>query len=271
MSNTISHRIGYVFDPQHNQPLDVRYRVPSLTKQVDISQRVLGYVFFTEDTKELYIYDKDITKPSKLSDFINRRQINGIEYTADYKDLLKHLNEIGTKIIGSLVTIFPLKVTFVYNGKTWVYHSGEYNVATEALFNSIDKSLVGESKVVIIGGKTRKITLATGLLSDEIMVLDDKPLINNRFYTDRGNLYYCISGTLFNVGAKETLIRGYQVNEGKNKIEHNLKAVNLEFIALHGDAMHLIDDEYTVIDENIIEFESYCTLPYKVDILIKTK
>ena len=264
----LQHKIGYVFDPEHNLPIDVRFKIPTLSNQIDIANRYLGLVFFVEDVKEVYIYKDSLTAPIKFGDYINSQTIAGLQ-TTDYANLLTLLNNIGTKTLGSLVTIFPLKVTFVYTDTTWAYHSGVYTVTNEAQFNTIPLVLRADKKRVLINNSIQKIILANGVLSDVILQMPANPanLIDSRFYSLRGNLYFCISGTLFNIGSQERLIPDYVFVEGDNTIIHNLNSETLKVVMITENRVTNID-EFIVVDANRIIIESYTA--HTADLLIQT-
>lgn len=265
----LQHKIAYMFSPDHNFPIDVRYKIPSLSAQIEISKRYVGMIFFAEDTGILYIYKDSITEPIPFSDYIGSSTIAGL-YVSDYSYILDELNAIGTKTLGSLITVFPLGVTFVYNGVDWLYHSGRYNVTTEAQFNSIPKSLVADKKRVFITTTNENfITLANGDLSEMILQLPANiaDVIDERYYEYRGNLYYYIEGRLFNIGKQEILITGYNFIDGVNTINHGMDSTTLSIRMITEDAVTIID-EYTPISDSAVAIEAYGN--YTADLLIQT-
>lgn len=267
----MTNKIANNFDVRINKPIDIRYTIKTLTEQVDISLRYLGLIFYTEDTKRLYIYADKISEAVLLSTFLERENQSGI-VTVDYSNLLTIMKPFEK--LGKIFTIFPLNVSYIFDGDKWSYFSGVYDVESIDEFNTIPKSLVGDKAKVIVKTPTEKsyITLANGELSDEIIELtnDDSDLINNRFYSKNGNLYYVIDGVLFNVGSRESILVQYNVINGINNVVHNLKSKNLS-VSLVDESKNTITQVtyYKPIDENSIDFESYCVMD-NVILIIKT-
>lgn len=267
----MTERIVTNFDLRTNEPIDIRYEIDSLNKQVDIAVRYLGLIFITKDTKRIYIYIDNINTPTLLSEFLERDNLNGAKVT-DYSKLHDTLKKYQK--IGKIFTIYPLNVSFIFDGTKWKYFSGDYEVETVEVFNSIPKDLIGDKVKVHVTKPTPKtyITLADGKLSDEIIALGDdiSGVINGRFYSKNGNLYYCIDGVLFNVGSRESILKQFNIKNGINKLTHNLNSKNLS-VSLIIPKNNTISQvtHYESIDNNSINFESYCDIS-NVTVIIKT-
>ena len=250
--------IWYNFDLNQPDPLDTRFRIPSLSALAPIEKRYAGLTFFVVDENTPYIFLNDLTTPIKLIDLINSNSIFGVT-SADYSTLVNDLNATNP-VLGSLVTVFPLKTTFIFDGTNWGYHSGDYHVTNETQFNTIPPQLIKPNKLVLFSDETRFITSADLSLSAEVIIITELPSTfeDNRYYKLNSNLYYSLNGIFYNIGNQTKVLPNTTLLSGLNTIEHNLNSAYISALFwINNTSTVLRLSEYDIDGLNKIIISSY--------------
>lgn len=258
MKQVQQQHIWYNFDLNQPDPLDARFRIPSLSALAPIEKRYAGLPFFVVDENTPYIFLNDLTTPIKLIDLINSNSIFGIT-SVDYSTLLTSLNATNP-VLGSLVTVFPLNITFIFDGTNWNYHSGDYHVTNETQFNTIPAQLIKPNKLVLFSDETRYITLADLSLSAEVIIITELPSTfeDNRYYKLNSNLYYSLNGIFYNIGNQTKVLPNTTLINGSTVIEHNLNSAYISaFFWINNTSKVLRLSEYDLDGLNKIIIESY--------------
>jgi len=204
-------------------PLDDKTRISSLDNiltELPLIHRFDGLIFWVVDIQKYYCFDIDLTLAKPLSDLLS--ETNGLAITSvDYTNLLSDLNNTTQKL-GSLITVFPLGVTYVFDGTVWKYHSGIYRGDTTTLNNTLKN--VGSK--IILPNNSVKIFNADFTLSDEVIVVTVLPetIENNRYYLVNGILYFVLGNTSYQLGGKNFIVTAKALVVGNNQITHNLKS-----------------------------------------------
>lgn len=222
-------QIDYLFyglTRNSQNPLDPRFVISSLTSintELLIEYRYAGLIFFVKDINKHYLFLNDLNTPIALQTLLSNGQINGI-ISANYNNLLASLNATNPTL-GSLVTVFPLKVTFIFNGTTWEYYQGIYNVANDTELDSIINQLRSVNKEILIGS-TKYLFNSDLTKSTEIIISTIIPIIKeqNRYYDINGILYLSINNQFFKLSEKFLFLENYNLNIGINNIIHNLNS-----------------------------------------------
>lgn len=266
--------IFYNFDVTNPIPLDKRFQIESLDVLHPINRRYSGLIFFVKSLNTYYTYLNDLNNPVPFFSIANSSSTLGLLVEGeDYSELVTVLNSTEP-VIGKQVAVFPLGVTFVYDGTKWKYHSGEYNISNAGIFSTIANSLKSPNKLVNVGTNTivKNVITKDLTLSSFVINLDDNTTLEDgRYYYKNNsttNLYFCINNILYKIGDQEYLDTTLNVEIGENEITHNLKSTYVVIILRINNINHLITD-YKVIDNNSITFESKLQLQ-NCTILIKS-
>jgi hypothetical protein len=216
----------YGFSRNSQNPLDPRLKISSLSNiatELLIEYRYSGLIFFVEDINKHYLFLNDLNTPIALQTLLSNGQINGI-ISNDYSTLLSSLNSTNPTL-GSLVTVFPLNVTFIFNGTNWEYFNGDYNVLNNTIFDSIPNQLRSVNKLIIIDD-VRYLFNSDLTKSEEIIVVTEKPLNpeQNRYYKINDILYLSINNEFHKLSEKYLFLENYSLVNGINTINHNLNS-----------------------------------------------
>ena len=210
-------------------PLDPRFTINSLStidNELLMIYRYPGLIFFVKDINEHYLFENNLSEPISLRQLLSNKQINGI-ISEDYSTLIEDLNNT-TENIGSLITVFPLGVTFILTPIGWKYHSGDYNVESTIILESIPLELRSTNKLILLGinNITRHLFNSDLEISDEIIYLSDFPdtIELNRYYNINGIFYYSIANQLIKLSEKTQLFDNLQLTVGDNIINHTLNS-----------------------------------------------
>lgn len=222
-------QIDYLFyglTRNSQNPLDPRFEISSLTSintELLIEYRYAGLIFFVKDINKHYLFLNDLNTPIALQTLLSNGQINGI-LSADYSNLLTSLNATNPTL-GSLVTVFPLKVTFIFNGTTWEYFNGTYTTATELELDSIVNQLRSINKPILINN-IKYLFNYDLTKSTEIIISPIIPIVKeqNRYYDINGILYLSINNQFFKLSEKFLFLENYSLIVGINNIIHNLNS-----------------------------------------------
>lgn len=257
--------ILHQLDLNKQKALDKRLEINSLSTintELKLNRRYKGLIFFVVDENKHYLFLSDLTNPLSLSSFISSGDIKGIIST-DYSTLNEDLNNTNPTL-GSIITVYPLFVSFIYDGSKWVYFSGTYLVTDEIQFLTIPILLRNTGNLVIFTNNTRKVILSDKTLSDELISITTIPLEleRNRYYLLNGLLHYSINNELFRLGSKLKIFTNQLITNNNNSINHNLNStyiscyirinINNALLAIN----KLVKIDFNIIDENTIEFIS---------------
>lgn len=261
----------YGLSRNSQNPLDPRLKLSSLSNindELPINNRYNGLIFYVNDIQKLYVFLNDLNNPISLQTLLTNGQINGINGISsgiqnDYSNLLTSLNNTNPTL-GSLVTVYPLKVTFIFNGTTWEYFSGDYNVLSDDILNSIPVSLRKENKLILLGNTTvTKFIFKSDLTkSTEIISLNDFPstLENNRYYSINGILYLSLMNNLWKLSEKFYFEEGKILNHGDNIVEHKLKSTYISALIwindIESNINEIFDLKVKIINSDIVNLPS---------------
>lgn len=228
MKNQVEY-LFYGLTRNSQNPLDPRFKINSLStidSELLPIYRYNGLIFHVKDINKMYLFLNDLVTPISLQSLISNGQINAI-ISNDYSTLIASLNATNPTI-GSLVTVYPLKVTFIFNGTTWEYHSGNYNVASDAILLSIPSVLCSTNKLILLGTNTisRFIFKSDLTKSTEVIITTEIPLTpeQNRYYDINGILYLSIDNKMYKLSQKYLFLENFTLNNGITSITHNLKS-----------------------------------------------
>ncbi len=235
MKNSIKYLI-YGLSRNSQNPLDPRFTITSLSNlstELILEHRYGGLIFFVVDENKHYIFLNDLTTPISLSSLISSGDVKGIS-SSNYSNITSELNATNPTL-GSIITVFPLGVSFMYDGSSWKYYNGTYNVTNDTQLGTIHSTLRSEGKLIIMGGTTRYIYTAGLLKSTEVIVDTVIPVSpeKNRYYSINGILYYSIGGSIYKISEKFKLITNQSlvvlndsnISANLNVITHNLNSV----------------------------------------------
>lgn len=257
MQQVQSQSIIYNFDLNQNEPLDARQKIASLGNLPPLQKRYPGLIFHVVSENIPYIFLNDLTTPQPLFALINANNIFGVT-SSDYTNLIAALNNTSP-VLGSIVTVYPLKVTFIYNGSAWEYHSGTFHVTDSTQFTSIPTQLLKPNLLVLVG-VIRHIINGNLLLSTEVIELATLPnsFENNRYFKIGGNLYYSINGVFYKIGDRMLIFENFSLSDGLNTILHNLNSTYISlFFWINNTGNITKITEYKTVSPNEIEIESY--------------
>lgn len=215
----------YGLSRNSQNPLDSRFTISSLSNiinELPINNRYKGLIFYITDIQKHYLFLDDLNNPFPLQQLLTNSQINGIT-SSNYVNLITDLNNTNPNI-GSLVTVYPLGVTFIFDG-TWKYFNGEYIGTTLTEIVSIPNLLKQSNKLINIG--TTKYAFNNDLtISTEIIILSNQPTIieNNRYYQINGILYIGLNSILYKLSEKYLLLNDYNLIIGNNLINHTFNS-----------------------------------------------
>lgn len=259
----------YSLSRNSNNPLDSRLKINSLNnidEELPVYYRYSGLIFFVIDINKHYLFLNDILTPIALQTLINSGQVNAV-ISNNYSNLITELNNT-TSTIGSLITVYPLNVTFIFDGINWNYFTGIYNFTTNIQFETLPLQLRSINKNILIGtvNKIKYIYLSTLDKSTEIINFSVIPSIleDNRYYEKNGILYYSINNILYKLSEKFYFIDNYLLNNGINQINHNLNSTYISGLIwinnINTNTNKLIQLSIDIIDLNNIYFESQFNL-----------
>ena len=256
----------YGLSRNSQNPLDPRLNISSLENindELPINNRYRGLIFFIEDIEKLYVFLSDLNIPIDLLTLISNGNINGI-FNSNYGNLITSLNNTNPTL-GSLITVFPLNVTFIFNGVNWQYFSGDYNVIGDVELNSIPLKLRKENKLIVMG--TNNYIFKSDLSkSDVIISLNVFPITleNNRYYSINGILYLSLMNNLWKLSEKFYFEEGKLLNFGDNIVEHKLKSTYISALIwinnintiIPTEINEILDLKVKIVDNNEINLFS---------------
>jgi hypothetical protein len=220
----------YTFRTNKQSPLDDRIQVASLSTiatELPVSERYQGMIFWVKDIETFYCFETDLTVPVNFRASIVSSDTKGILYPSQsYSTLLSDLTALSPSMnIGSVVGIFPLGVSYKFDGTNWLYAYGDYSADTLIHFDTIDNSLLVAGRRAIIGGAIRVIN-ADFSLSPEVTIVSVAPVSpeNDRYYLVNGILYYSIGGGFYKIGGKVFVAAGTELIAGDTNITHGLNS-----------------------------------------------
>lgn len=230
MNKTQHEKLFYGLSRNSQHALDVRFNVDSLTTlntELLLQYRYNGLIFHVKDIDKWYGFLNDLTTPIDLISHYSNVGIDGIT-SVDYYTLITDLNNTGTNL-GKIVTVYPLNVSFIFNGTDWVYYNGTYAFVDMNSYYTLPFSLISSHKKILIGIDNYIFT-SSGVLSNVIIDVFSKPSTpeNDRYYNINGILYYSLEDTWNRIGSKVLTFESKQLNIGDNIITHNFNSKSVE-------------------------------------------
>lgn len=208
-------------------PLDKKTRITSLTnlaEEIPLYHRYLGLIFYVIDIKKFYTFKNDINNAETLLADNEITNTFGI-YVEQYVDIPTELNKYTT--LGKVIFVFPLNVAFYYDGTTWKYYSGIYNLRTNVDLNNLSVNLKNKGSKVIKDNilyiwnhnNTLSEYVTVTNTNDNLVVFNNPALqVEDRYYKHRNQLYRVVSGSLWKIGSKVTQTNNFNIIQGNTKI-----------------------------------------------------
>jgi hypothetical protein len=274
------------FQRTRNVPLDTTQLISSINNfMIEIPEEVRypGLRFFTVDEGSFYYFGNDLSTPildNRLSNFVTVPQNGSNDY--DYSVLNSLL--ISYKSPGQTVFIVPLGILLSYDGTDFIYLGGKYQVNNQFEWDSIPLNLKFQYREVNFQGNLQIISI-DGTLTDQVIQLTDLNGVvfeNNRYYKYNGDLYYFITGTLFNLTTTSAILSFQQnitlqissdyidplVVDTSNVITHNLNSSQVMCQLIDSNNL-AIDALFNIIDNNNIlikslTIETFTVIVYKM-------
>lgn len=249
---------NYGFWINGNSPVDGKSRINSLSTletEIPLDERYSGLIFYVNNISTFYCFLNNLTLPKPLKESILVTEITGISVpTENYTDLLDVLSLLNPKL-GSLISIFPLGVTFKFNGTEWKYAFGDYK-SNDLLF-TMPQELLGVGKKVINPSGTIFIINKDKSISPLVIEATELPaqLENERYYDINGSLYYVINNVPYLFG-KSFYFNDKILTPGVTNIIHNLSSSYICVKFWINSISEFIDINYTTIDSNTIEIKN---------------
>lgn len=268
--------IWYGFTRNSQDPLDPRFKISSLTNlntELKLPYRYNGLIFHVKDINKMYVFLNDLNNPVDLSSYISGNIFFGFENTdQDYSNLLVNLNDTNPSL-GSLVTVYPLGVTFIYDGNAWKYFSGIYNVVDDTILNSIPTTLKKVNAQIDMGANSFLFdaTLTKNLPIIVVTVKPNTP-VNDRYYSINGIIYHSYFGNWIRISDK-VFISSILLQVGNSPITHNLNSdvitVDFSFTDLETESKTTVPLAFHVYDNNSIIVHSKISLSGELTITSK--
>lgn len=257
-------------------PVDSRFMVSSLDVldiEIPVKYRYPGLIFFVEEVelkvgtgnKETlgcyYCFETDVTKYKPLHDLSLRYVVHQVVcQPSKYSQLVNILNEKTYSIPGNIVDVKPLGIQVIFDGTTWKYFSGIYNISSDDVWNQIPDELK-ERNVLVLSNNVRKIVRVNKQLADEVEIVSNigAMLDDNRYYISQDNLYYRIGGKAYRLTSK-LYFNQISLVKGDNIIKHDLNASGLLVLCSLFDTVKGTSEKILVdvifIDKNNINLRS---------------
>lgn len=211
----------------NNLPLDKKTKISSLNNinnEIPLFHRYLGLIFFVEDIKKFYTFKNNINNPELL--ITDNLLVNtfGI-YVENYFNIPQELNNFQQQ--GKIIFVFPLNVSFYYDGNNWKYFSGVYNIRTNIDLNNLNNNLKSLGAKVL---KDNKIYIwnEDNLISDLYSNTNNLQNLNkfnninqpieNKFYIHRTQIHEVKNNKIYKIGTTNKIIENFNIIEGKTKI-----------------------------------------------------
>ena len=210
-------------------PLDSRLSIDSLSTidtELLLTHRYAGLIFFVKDINKHYLFLNDLTTPITLQSFISNENVKGIAST-DYSTLINSLNSLNP-IMCEIITVFPLTVSFIFDGTNWSYYNGDYIVANDTILNSLPNQLRKANKLIISTEDGRSIFTSDLNKSKELLEFNSIPttIENNRYYNINGILYFSIADNLYKLSEKTLLLENHFIDKTENLNVSNIVTHN---------------------------------------------
>lgn len=253
---TQTQNIFYNFNLNQPDPLDVRFRISTMSDIPVIEKRYSGLIFFVVSENIPYIFLNDLNVPIPLFQLINSNNLFGIT-SLDYMTLVESLNS-ANPVLGSLITVYPLGVTFIFDGNIWKYHSGVYNIDSLEIYDTIPSILREPSRLVTIDENRYIIANDKSLKTEVIDLLTFPELFdNNRYYKINSILYYALNGVFYKIGEQTKVFTNQELLTGKTTVTHNLNSAYISAFFWIYNTNHVIRlTEYETLSVNEINIKS---------------
>ncbi len=258
-NNTKSKEIYHNFQLSKNIPIDNRFLQTSLIKIDDdlpLNKRYPGLIFFVTDSNingkvgNFFCFENDLTSYIPFFSISTNQEIKQLDVD---EENYNYLNEpLGDAVNdnmafpGSIVTIRPLGISYIFDGTDWLYFLGNYKVSTEAVYYSIPDNLKMPGRLVEIG---------------------TSPLVLKVIGVNLNLMPY--SPDKFNVFVRN-------LNNGKNRLTHILNSTYISvFIRIYEidnieeENNQVIPARFEIVDENNIDI--YCAMDnVTTEIMVKS-
>lgn len=211
----------------NNIPLDKKTKISSLNNinnELPIFHRYLGLIFFVEDIKKFYTFKNNINLPELL--ISDNLLINtfGI-YVENYYDIPQELSNFEQ--LGKIIFIFPLNVAYYYDGNTWNYFSGIYNIRTNIDLNNLNDNLkflgckVNKDNKIYIWNEDKLLSeLYSNTINSQNLIKYNNlnQPIENKIYIHRTQIHEVKNNKIYKIGTTNKIFENFTINNGETKI-----------------------------------------------------
>ena len=211
-------------------PLDKKTKISSLTNintELPIFHRYLGLIFFTTDSKKFYTFKTDINNPELLLADNVVTNTFGI-YVDNYANIPTELNNYA--ILGKIIFVFPLNVAYYFDGNTWQYYTGIFNIRTNIDLNNLSNNLKNKGSKVLKDNLlhiwNESFTLSPYISNTNVVenlnLFNGTQTIPNKLYKHRNQIYEVIDNKTYKVGSLIKQIDNFTITQGETKIHEIL-------------------------------------------------
>lgn len=278
--------IIHQFDLTKGVPLDVRCyldKFANFDTKIPKTKRYPGLITWVADRKTFYICSDKTSAPKTIIEFLSGAGVSSINIDEPQSrgrsvrnlrsTIYDQLNATNPKS-GDIVTVEPIKVSFIFDGANWRYLSGIYNFSSISDYNNFPNELKIVGNKVLIGNNkdeylittnytlTQKVTEVSKQLKNEFKYLNDC------YYDIDGVLHYYFNGMLYQLGEKIMVKENFQIDKN-TKISHNLNSSLIFAIfrinSLNSDIDNLIiTPELKCLSDDEIEIQSKSVIKGKL-------
>lgn len=272
--------IIHQFDLTKGVPLDVRCyldKFANFDTKIPKTKRYPGLITWVADKSMFYICVDKISTPKTIIEFLSNAGISSINLFENNQSkarsvktrqtIYDQLNATNPKS-GNIVTVEPIKVSFIFDGANWRYLSGIYNFSSISDYNNFPNELKIVGNKVLIGSNkdeyliTSNYTLTQKVTKVNKQLRNDFNYLNDCYYDIDGVLHYNFNGVLYQLGDKIMVKENFQIDKN-TIISHNLNS-SLIF------AIFRINNLNSDIDNLIITPELKCLSDDEVEIQSKS-
>lgn len=272
--------IIHQFDLTKGVPLDVRCyldKFANFDTKIPKTKRYPGLITWVADKNMFYICVDKISTPKTIIEFLSNAGISSINLFENNQSkarsvktrqtIYDQLNSTNPKS-GNIVTVEPIKVSFIFDGANWRYLSGIYNFSSISDYNNFPNELKIVGNKVLIGSNkdeyliTSNYTLTQKVTKVNKQLRNDFNYLNDCYYDIDGVLHYNFNGVLYQLGEKIMVKENFQIDKN-TIISHNLNS-SLIF------AIFRINNLNSDIDNLIITPELKCLSDDEVEIQSKS-
>lgn len=207
-------------------PLDKKTKISSLTnldEELPLFHRYLGLIFFVSDIKKFYTFKTDINNAELL--FADNIITNTFGIYVDlYQNILTELNNYIS--LGKIIYVFPLNVAFYYDGTTWKYYSGIYNLRTNIDLNNLPNTLKSAGQKVTKDGLVYLWNTDNNLIpfltstntQENLNIFNNTQTLNDRFYKHREQIFKVFNNKIYKNFTKQIQQDNFTISIGETKL-----------------------------------------------------